>query len=67
MSSVAKHIDKLIGERECALWLGVKPSTLQTWRSRWSDGPPFYKIGNAVRYDPAEVKAWLETRRAGGE
>lgn len=29
------------------------------------DGPRFIKIGRAVRYDPADVKAWLDARRVG--
>ncbi|HTP30019.1 MAG TPA: helix-turn-helix domain-containing protein [Anaeromyxobacteraceae bacterium] len=31
---------------------------------RWKGGgPPFYKLGKAVRYDIAEVRAWIRAHR----
>ncbi len=41
--------------------LGVSERTLANWR--WAGiGPPFLKIGSAVRYDPEAVERWLEER-----
>ena len=28
------------------------------------DGPRFTKLGRAVRYDPGDVQAWLDARKA---
>ena len=36
--------------------------TLDTWASR-GGGPPYLKIGRRRLYDPADVLAWLESRR----
>jgi predicted DNA-binding transcriptional regulator AlpA len=59
---------KFIDDRELARRLGVSRGTLQLWRSAGrEDTPPYVRIGHAVRYDWAEVTAWLKTRRVGGE
>jgi excisionase family DNA binding protein len=52
-------------DSELAPLLGVKRTTLQQWRCR-GEGPPFYRVGRAIRYRPAEVQAWLDARRGGG-
>jgi predicted DNA-binding transcriptional regulator AlpA len=48
-------------EREEADRLNLSVRTLQAWRTR-GDGPPFVKLGRAVRYNPGVVDAWLATR-----
>ncbi len=49
-------------EHEAAARLGLKVATLRRWR--WSGrGPPFIKIGAAVRYDPDDVEAFIEAGR----
>ncbi len=45
--------------------LGLKPKTLENWRSL-RIGPPYYKLGNRVLYDDAESDAWLATCRRTG-
>lgn len=52
---------RLNTEKEEAARLNVSERTLQAWRTR-GDGPPFVKLGRAVRYDPRTTDAWLETR-----
>jgi excisionase family DNA binding protein len=42
-----------------AKYLDLPPATLDVWVSR-SKGPRFYKVGRHRRYDPADVRAWLE-------
>lgn len=43
--------------RQAADYLGLSPNTLSRWR--WSgDGPPFKKLGRAVRYGVADLDAW---------
>lgn len=46
--------EALLAER----W-AISVRTLQMWRFK-GFGPPFLKVGNAVRYDPAECEEWLE-------
>ena len=41
--------------------IGLSPTTLEIWRSR-SSGPPYIKVGRAIRYDLAEVEARLADR-----
>jgi predicted DNA-binding transcriptional regulator AlpA len=54
--------ERMLREREVAEQLGVSERTLQGWRWR-GGGPPFVRIGGAVRYEPAEVRVWLEAQR----
>ena len=52
----------LVNEHEAARMLALRVATLRRWR--WSgDGPPHYKIGNAVRYSLAELNAFIEAGR----
>jgi predicted DNA-binding transcriptional regulator AlpA len=49
----------LLTETEAARVLGLAVPTLRRWR--WAGrGPRFAKIGAAVRYDPAELRAYIE-------
>ncbi len=53
---------RLLTETEAASMLGVAPATLRRWR--WAGNPPpFVKIGTAVRYDPADLSAFIEAGR----
>jgi len=49
---------KLLPE-EVAEITGLSAETLAQWRSQ-KRGIPYLKIGRAVRYDPADVQAYLE-------
>ena len=42
--------------------LNLKQKTLENWRCL-GVGPPFYKIGERVFYDEADLDAWLQSRR----
>ncbi len=42
--------------------LHVSDRTLIRWRAE-KVGPPFFKVGKAIRYDRREVEKWL---KAGG-
>jgi len=50
---------KLMTAEEVAIVTGLCLDTLAQWRSQ-KRGIPYLKIGRAVRYDPAEVKTYLE-------
>ncbi len=54
--------EPLLTEDEAAHRLTLKVATLRRWR--WAgNGPPFLKIGHAVRYDPADLTAFIEAGR----
>lgn len=44
-------------------FLGVPVATIYHWRSLGA-GPPGYRVGRHVRYDPDQVRAWLVTQAA---
>jgi excisionase family DNA binding protein len=54
-------IRRRLTEIEAAEILNVSPRTLQQWRVK-GGGPPFLKLGSAVRYDPDALEAWTQTR-----
>ncbi len=52
----------LINEHQVAARLGLKVATLRRWR--WAGrGPPFFKIGNAVRYAAEDIDAFIQAAR----
>ena len=51
-------IDPLWTVGEVSAYLGVPVKTLYQWKWR-GEGPPVRKIGRHLRYDPAEVRAWV--------
>lgn len=54
-----------LDDHELSRRLGFERNTLQKWRSLGS-GPPWVKIGRAVRYHWPDVERWLSLRRVGG-
>jgi hypothetical protein len=57
----ATPIKALHDEKREAARLGFSVRTLQQWRLK-GGGPPYLKIGSAVRYNPEAVDAWLSER-----
>jgi DNA-binding transcriptional regulator YiaG len=55
----------LLTPADLAKQLQVPIATLEKWRSRATNntGPAFIKIGRHIRYDPADVEAWLVTNK----
>ncbi len=52
----------VVHEAEAAHLLGLSVKTLRRWR--WAGkGPRFLKLGAAVRYDPADLTAFIEAGR----
>lgn len=54
--------DELWSIQDTAAFLRVPVGTLYQWRHR-RIGPPAFKLGRHLRYDPAAVRAWV-TRQA---
>lgn len=53
---------RLLKEQEVAEILNMEVSTLRRWRVS-GRGLRFVKIGAAVRYDPADIAAFIEAGR----
>ena len=49
--------------REAAPYIGLTVTTLAKIRY-YAGGPPFLKLGAAVRYEPERLDEWLNLRRA---
>ena len=48
---------------ECARALGIDPRTLRRWQR--DEGLPFARVGGAVLFPVAELRAWLAERASG--
>jgi|HubBroStandDraft_6_1064221.scaffolds.fasta_scaffold948036_2 hypothetical protein len=53
--------ESLWDDLEAAAYLKLSPLTLRKARIS-GNGPPFAKLGHAVRYSPAAVRAWCAER-----
>lgn len=64
MSQVAEKPARiLLNEIKAANHIGVQQRTMQDWRQR-KIGPPYIKLMNmAVRYDVADLDAWLDKQK----
>ena len=65
------RIGPYLNEHEVSDVLGIPVCTLQRWRwmSRKSEvttGPKFHKFGRSVRYDVADIQAYVESARQDG-
>jgi predicted DNA-binding transcriptional regulator AlpA len=47
---------------QVASLLKVSVGCIRAWRIK-GEGPPAIRIGTALRWDPAEVDDWLDSRR----
>lgn len=53
----------LLSTPEAAPFAGVKAKTLENWRCLGL-GPKFVRVGRLVRYDPDDIQAWRDDRKA---
>lgn len=51
--------DRLWTVEDASAFLGVPVGTLYQWRTR-RQGPRAFRVGRHLRYDPAEIRQWLE-------
>jgi hypothetical protein len=58
-------LDGLLTEYDVARITNLSVASVRRWRL-FRRGPRYLKIGSAVRYKPADISAWLETRPTGG-
>lgn len=56
-------VERLWTVEEVADYLRVPVATLYQWRYR-RIGPRASRVGRHLRYDPAEVRAWVERQAA---
>ena len=52
------RIERLWTIQDVSAFLCVPVATIYQWRVR-GEGPPAFKLGRHVRFDPERVKAWL--------
>lgn len=57
------QLTPLLTVEELAQLLSVPVGTLYKWRLKGT-GPKAYRIGKHLRYDPHDLKAWLDSRAA---
>lgn len=51
----------MLTTKDVAVRLKVAEATVKQWRGA-GKGPPFTKLGTAVRYDPEKLDAWIAER-----
>lgn len=61
-SSPASELQPLLDSQQVANLLGVPQRTLDRWAYVGS-GPPYLRLGRHRRYDPADLRAWLDGHR----
>jgi predicted DNA-binding transcriptional regulator AlpA len=54
--------DRLWSAEETVFYLGVPKATLYRWRCL-GIGPAAARVGKYLRYDPAEVVAWVRQQQ----
>ncbi|MFE4061153.1 helix-turn-helix transcriptional regulator [Streptomyces sp. NPDC059096] len=55
--------DRYLTPDDIAAMFGVPLETVYGWRKKRT-GPPGFRIGKHLRYDPATVHAWVNARMA---
>jgi predicted DNA-binding transcriptional regulator AlpA len=65
MATAINTLETLLNEHQVARVTGLSVASVRRWRLL-RQGPRHLKIGSAVRYRPADISAWLESRPTGG-
>ena len=65
MTNEVFSIPHLLKEYDVARITGLSVATVRRWRL-FKQGPKYVKIGAAVRYDPDDVRRWLNSLPSGG-
>ncbi|MEV6801073.1 helix-turn-helix domain-containing protein [Micromonospora rifamycinica] len=59
----ATPTERLWSVTDVSAFLGIPVGTLYQWRHR-RIGPRASRVGRHLRYDPADVRAWLNQKAA---
>jgi predicted DNA-binding transcriptional regulator AlpA len=59
---MSKELTPLLGPRDLASLLNVRPGTVFSWLSRGADLPPSIKIGGTTRWRPEVVMQWIQKK-----
>ena len=62
MPEMVATTDRLMTREEAAEYLGVPVRTLRFW-SETGTGPRRIKFGRHIRFDRADLLAWVESRK----
>lgn len=62
MPAKTTQTDPLLTEQQAAEIIGVKPTTLQVWRTTKRYPLAYVKAGRLVRYRASAVEAFIEAR-----
>ena len=64
---IASHNNQeaLLNEHDVARITGLSVASVRRWRLL-KQGPKYIKIGTSVRYRPADLEAFLQSRPTGG-
>jgi predicted DNA-binding transcriptional regulator AlpA len=60
---LAPSMESLWSIKDVSRYLGIPVATLYQWRVQGS-GPRAFRCGRHLRYDPAEVRRWLDQQAA---
>lgn len=55
-------MEKLMSVEELAATVDVPVATIYQWNHKGT-GPPPIRVGRYLRFDPREVREWLEMRK----
>lgn len=60
---ISSALERLLSVEEVAEYLGVPVNTLYQWRHKGT-GPTAFRVGRFLRYDPNDVRQWLNEHAA---
>lgn len=62
IGAMSQPTANLMTQQQAAAYLGVSHKTLEFWR-RGNEGPTYVRIGQRVRYRPADLDQYIESRK----
>jgi predicted DNA-binding transcriptional regulator AlpA len=63
VTTVALPLEPLLSPEDLSDLLRIPVETLYQWR-RQRIGPPAFRVGRHLRYEPAEVRTWIQAQKA---
>jgi predicted DNA-binding transcriptional regulator AlpA len=65
MTTASNTLESLLTEHDVVRITRLSLASIRRWRLL-RQGPPFVKLGAAVRYRPGDLNSWLASRPTGG-